>query len=282
MAQMLHGQGGGGLTMDTRTIIPILAVGALVAAGCDGDGSLLGGFTAQRCDGRGLGPAVTSEFAQVPPEIDGRLAEGEWSAAATVTEDLRYRSGGTAERHAMTIRFLNDRSYLYMGLTVSDEDADGLQGIGSLPPPQRVDVLEVHFDGDADGRPAEGDDVRCFWGLQYQDWGYSSSSGWGTDSHADGRGVANHSRPGGSGEYTYELAVPLNTGLPMDLATAPGMLVGIKVRYSEKALVNYRREGNGASYGWDEAGHAGWPGTQDDCGEPHYSGLRLATQQGGA
>jgi len=152
-------------------MVSSILFGLLVACGTDSP-------TAPQIDRT---PDIVSVFTQQPPTIDGILESAEWSNAAVVVKNISYvaldsaGAAGATETHTMTVKFLNDASNLYLGVTLTDDDAPN----PAVTPPVAIDVLEVYFDNDADGAIETNEDIRNFWNLSYGDWHYRGGGGWG-------------------------------------------------------------------------------------------------------
>ena len=192
-------------------------------------------------------PIVYSNSTSTPPTIDGLLIQNEWGSPEIV-KTLNYINCDTSESetHEMAVYFMNDNTYLYIAIKITNEDfeSDDVQD-------QDVDVIELYFDNDNDGVIEPNEDIKNFWNLEYDDWFYTGNWSWCSDSKKDGEGAAKHSNHT-IGDYTYEFRIPLNSGDDQDLSVTSDCTIGVKILYREM----YYSSADGYWYG---AGEDGWP-----------------------
>ena len=193
-------------------------------------------------------PVVYSNCTSTPPTIDGLLIPNEWGSPEIVkTLNYTNRDTSESETHEMTVHFMNDDTYLYIAIKITNEDfeSDDVQGVD-------VDVIELYFDNDNDGVIEPNEDIKNFWNLKYGDWFYKGNGTWCSDSKKDGGGAAKHSNHA-IGDYTYEFRIPLNSGDDQDLSVTPDCTIGVKILYREMC---YNSSANGY---WYSVGKDGWP-----------------------
>ena len=192
-------------------------------------------------------PVVYSNCTSTPPTIDGLLIPNEWGSPEIV-KTLNYinRDTSESETHEMTVHFMNDDTYLYIAIKITNEDfeSDDVQGVD-------VDVIELYFDNDNDGVIEPNEDIKNFWNLEYGDWFYKGNGTWCSDSKKDGGGAAKHSNHA-IGDYTYEFRIPLNSSDDQDLSVTPDCTIGVKILYREMCY-------SSADGYWYGVGKDGWP-----------------------
>jgi len=162
--------------------------------------------------------------------LDGVINTGEWSSASKQTFQM-YRSGDEDPLTA-TLYVMNSGHYLYLGITVNDDE---FSDHGEYLP--NGDAFRIDFDNDHSGSLfALGDDVLNITAgsPQFQDnyiYGQPASTStrsdvWGGGA-SDGIGVA--SRIGGLNHF--ELRHPLCSGDSLDFCLHPTDTVGFRLEY---------------------------------------------------
>lgn len=173
-----------------------------------------------------------SGFTTAAPVIDGQFADGEWDAATieplsffmidlTTGEDTRFIPAD--------LYLMNDHENLYIGLQIFGVpyNNEGVAGNG-------FDFVFFFFDNDNDGLIEPGEDLKAVvtaqanidfaqrgtYADQHQPIPEEEDDA--SDLHIDGLGRIVHSNVRGIGHYTIELAVPLDSGDPLDIRTEPG------------------------------------------------------------
>jgi len=196
---------------------------------------------------------VHSPYASTPPTIDGVLSPDEWGSPA-ITKTLTYFNAvdNQNETHDMTVYFMNNHSYLYTAIKITDDDFEH----EDYPTGEDVDVIELYFDNDNDEVIEAYEDIKNFWNLRYRDWfkvgaQYRWNDDLNDDGTLDGEGVATHSDLA-LGDYTYEFKIPLNSDDIHDLSVSAGSTIGIKIMYREM----YWDTTSGV---WEWKGEDGWP-----------------------
>ncbi len=161
------------------------------------------------------------------PSIDGVVDEEEWSGAATRTFPMY--SPSSAEPFTATLHVVNDGDYLYMGITINDDE---FSTSGQFLP--QGDGFRIDFDNDHSGSLfAQGDDVLSIgagppqFADSYITTDTSSSSDALHGGTTDGSGAA--SRVGNLNHF--ELKHPLCSGDSLDFCLHPGDTVGFRLEY---------------------------------------------------
>ena len=161
--------------------------------------------------------------------IDGVVNAVEWSSASRQTFQM-YSPGG-ADPFTATLYVMNSGDYLYLGITINDDE---FSTVGTWLP--QGDGFRIDFDNDHSGSLfALGDDVLsiCAGSPQFRDnhiynppttSARSDVEGGGT---ADGVGAA--SRVGGLNHF--ELRHPLCSGDSLDFCLHPSDTVGFRLEY---------------------------------------------------
>jgi hypothetical protein len=159
--------------------------------------------------------------------MDGNVNPVEWSTAATQT--FQMVSPGGADPFTATLYVMNSGHFLYMGITINDDE---FSTVGEFLP--QGDGFRIDFDNDHSGTLFTlGDDVLSIVaGLpQFADnYIYAATSaqadtaGGGT---SDGAGAASR-----VGELNhFELRHPLCSGDSLDFCLHPGDTVGFRLEY---------------------------------------------------
>ncbi len=209
---------GPSITLTTRILLVITALIALLFTIQPAPAS---GSTSA---GEAFGPACGMAT------IDGRVDPQEWSSASS--ETFQMITVSTADPLTATLYVMNSAKYLYIGITINDdefsEQAKWLPG---------GDTFRIDFDNDHSGSLfALWDDVlniaagfpqfddRCIYGGTNP-----SSSGADVDygGRFNGAGAANR-----AGELNhFEMRHPLCSGDELDFCLHPGDLVGFRLEY---------------------------------------------------
>jgi hypothetical protein len=176
-------------------------------------------FVAQAADS--YGPACGGAV------IDGLVNPAEWSGASTKT--FLMVNPANQQTLECTLRVMNDRDYLYLGLTINDDEfttqAQFLPG---------GDAFRIDFDNDHSGALfAIGDDTLILQAgsPQFKD-GYivgGTSSPEDTTGGGTSDGVGAASRQGSLNHY--EAKHPLCSGDLKDFCLHPGEVVGFRIEY---------------------------------------------------
>ena len=182
--------------------------------------------------------------------MDGVIEADEWSSA--ITQTFQMTPGGSADPLTATLYVMNGGYYLYIGVTINDDE---FTPTGQYLP--WGDGFRIDFDNDHSGSLfALYDDVLDInAGLpQFNDrhlYGGSvpSSSGLDVDygGTSDGSGAASRV----SNLNHFELRHPLCSGDALDFCLHPGDVIGFRIEYMDA-------EGDG-SFG----GSQFYPGTED-------------------
>ncbi len=160
--------------------------------------------------------------------VDGIVNAAEWSSAST--QAFQMVSTGSAGPLTATLRVMNSGYYLYLGITISDDE---FSTVGTWLP--QGDSFRIDFDNDHGGALfALGDDVLALsaGAPQFEDdylyqavsTSRSDVAGGGT---SDGAGAA-----GRVGELNhFELRHPLCSGDSLDFCLHPAETVGFRLEY---------------------------------------------------
>jgi serine/threonine protein kinase len=222
-------------------------------------------------------PILESQFATIPPNIDGILENGEWPDNNSSVQ-FKYTLDGVQKTGGITAVYcMNDSNNLYLALSISTPDfREGLLEKNGV-------VFQVYFiyDGDGDGFIKPGDRFRGFESLVWvnkkriinkpqfkafslSDGGYYLEPYIGTGIF--GKGAAGYSAA--SNSYVYECKIPINTEDAKDLAAKPGDTVKMNI------LVNQHFP-YGTDYTLNSA--SGWPGRVGLIDIDNYGKIVLAS-----
>jgi hypothetical protein len=171
--------------------------------------------------GEVFGPACGAAF------LDGKVDPAEWSGASTQTFLMDSPSG--AAPFTASLYVMNSGSYLYLGITINDDE---FSTIGTWLP--HGDGFRIDFDNDHDGLLSEpGDDVLDIFAGSPQfedDYIYMETS---SESDVIGGGTSN-----GSGAASrmgnlnhFELRHPLCSGDSLDFCLHPTDAIGFRLEY---------------------------------------------------
>jgi len=203
------------------------------------------------------------------PTVDGILSPGEWPDPVK-SKTLTYRDDATPtpheESHQMDVYFKNDDTYLYVAVKITGDDfeAAGYQPTGDM------DVLDVAFDNNNNGQVDSNEDDKHFWNLEYVDSHAIDTNQWQVDDQpSDTIGYATHSAPDASGDYIYELKIPLKFSNIQNLNIRPGNIVGVCIKFEEW---HYADGFLGSRGDWS---NASWPSF---TGSMKFGKLKLASQ----
>jgi len=212
---------------------------------------------------------ITSVFTASAPTVDGILSPGEWPDPVK-SKTLTYRDDATPtpheESHQMDVYFKNDDTYLYVAVKITGDDfeAAGYQPTGDM------DVLDVAFDNNNNGQVDSNEDDKHFWNLEYVDSHAIDTNQWQVDDQpSDTIGHATHSAPDASGDYIYELKIPLKFSNIQNLNIRPGNIVGVCIKFEEW---HYADGFLGSRGDWS---NASWPSF---TGSMKFGKLKLASQ----
>ncbi len=176
-------------------------------------------------------PILKSHFTRLPPRIDGVLSEGEWNGAPVepfILPMVLAENGQDTRTIAGDLYLLNDAENFYVGVKLY-----GVTYHNVFQPPSAIfDVLALLFDNNNNGVVEPFEDRKFVFSFQptigsgqrgyYSDEHFTRVQGEsGSDLHIDGTARMVHSDPGGVGDYIIEMAFPINSGYPDDLAMRP-------------------------------------------------------------
>ena len=162
--------------------------------------------------------------------IDGRIDPAEWGAAPVL--QVTFVPGGQAEPLTGSVRVMNGAKYLYLAISIADDELSplGQYLIGG-------DQFRIDFDNDHGGALFHvGDDVLSVHTVapRFRDshiTGGNSTASSTYDEEAGGTddGTGGAGRQGGMNHF--ELRHPLCSGDVLDFCLGPGDVVGIRLEY---------------------------------------------------
>jgi hypothetical protein len=160
--------------------------------------------------------------------IDGIINQDEWSSASTQTYQM-IPSGGAVDPFTATLYVMNSGYYLYMGVTINDDE---FSTSGTWLP--QGDMIRIDFDNDHNGSlfALNDDSLAVQAGLpQFDDWfiriDHTASSDADYGGSSDGTGAA--SRVGDLNHF--ELRHLLCSGDELDFCLHPASIVGFRLEY---------------------------------------------------
>lgn len=160
--------------------------------------------------------------------VDGKVNPGEWSSASTKT--FQMVNPGAGAPFTATLYVMNGAHYLYMGMTINDDE---LSAIAQWLP--QGDTVRIDFDNDHSGSLfALGDDVLDIHAgfPQFEDAYLSnlpSSASVDTVGGGTSDGSAAASRVGNLNHF--EVRHPLCSGDALDFCLHPQDVVGFRLEY---------------------------------------------------
>lgn len=189
-------------------------------------------------------PTLTSHYTTHPPRIDGEMTAGEWDEAKT--ESFAFDMYSTADGQATRsipgdLSFLHDAENLYLAIRLYQ-----IPYHNRYQDPAEFDALVLLFDNNNNGTIERLEDRKFVFSLQTSEGsgqrGYFSDEHYtpvegepGADLHIDGVARIVHSHPSGIGDYTIEMAVPLDSGYPDDVSLGPGQRVKFNLLFATAA-----------------------------------------------
>jgi hypothetical protein len=149
---------------------------------------------------------VNSVLTEKAPKIDGVWDSKEWGEpAVTATFSYQTDKDGKQEEHAFAAYLRHDKKYLYIAMTLEDDDFGGKD--------QR-DVMEIHFDNNNNGKIDVNETIKSFWNLTFENWQYKGNGSWSKSNKKDGStgkaGHSNQKKGNRIGDYVYEVKIPLS------------------------------------------------------------------------
>jgi len=171
----------------------------------------------------------------MPPTIDGVIDPDEWRDARTIDFDLEMTGLNPMAKSARKcqLRFMNSANALYVAFRVPQEKAHASTN------PIDIDFAMLAFcRGD---KLQQGDDRKVIAPGLYADKHFVSPNKDEDDKQKDGRGAVGHEK----GMYSFEWAIPLDSGDTEDLKAKPGD----KVRFNLAYFDGFRAEAKGTQVG---------------------------------
>ncbi|HJZ94305.1 MAG TPA: sugar-binding protein, partial [Gemmataceae bacterium] len=183
--------------------------------------------------------SVPSSPCKTPPTIDGVIAADEWKDAKVVAFDLEMASldPATKSTRACELRVMNSANALYVAFRVPDETVNARLN------PIDLDVAILAFCRGEKLRT--GDDRKVIAPGLYADKHFVEPNKDADDRQKDGRGAVGHEK----GVYTFEWAIPLNSGDPEDLQARPGDSVRFNLAYFDGFRAELKDTKVGGVYG---------------------------------
>lgn len=162
--------------------------------------------------------------------LDGVIEAEEWSSA--ITQTFQMIPGGSADPLTATLYVMNGGHYLYMGITINDDE---FTPVGQYLP--QGDGFRIDFDNDHSGSLfALHDDVLSI-AAGLPQFGDSHLYG-GTNPSSSGLDINYGGTSDGSGAASrvanlnhFELKHPLCSSDPLDFCLHPGDIVGFRMEY---------------------------------------------------
>ena len=221
--------------------------------------------------------SLQSRWAETVPTLDGKINGSEWSDALKVSKtfNLLNIQGQQASSHRVTLYIKNDGKNLYMAGQLDGEEEDGtldVEDINSLV----MDTFSLSFDNNNDGVLQSGEDKKSLSilnGIPYiKDAHHLSLADQqkGKEDSAEPqnmKGAITYTSSNG-GYYQFELAIPLNSGDPLDVQLQPGQTVHWNLFYIDKFSITMKDMEFGGWFGNDMENPQDW------------GSLRLADSQG--
>src|SRR5262245_9323063 len=168
-----------------------------------------------------LPKSVASAACKTPPTIDGVIGPDEWNDARPIPFDLELVGQNPATKSTRTceLRVMNSANALYVAFRVPDETVNA-----SLNPLD-MDIATLAFCRGKELRT--GDDRKVIAPGLYADKHFVAPNKDADDARKDGRGAVGHEK----GVYTFEWAIPLDSGDVEDLKAKPGESVRFNLAY---------------------------------------------------
>jgi len=184
---------------------------------------------------------VLSAWAEVVPNIDGKISYGEWDDADSITLSLYSWETGKRFNGSASLYVKNNQKDLFFAIIIFDDFNSG-------------DVLSLEFDNNGNGLFEVGED-RLVLGFPSLGWDFFVDHFWnktqtfwlamedrafnGTN---DGEGYFGHSNPipNETGEYVFEISHPLNSHDDShDFSLSIGDVIGIGLSFWDNEEITY-------------------------------------------
>lgn len=186
-----------------------------------------------------LPKSVPSGPCKQPPAIDGDIGADEWKEAkhyAFDLEMLRLNPPGKTARQC-ELWLMNSANALYVAFRVPDETLNATMN------PLEYDLAMLAFCRGDQLQP--GDDRKVIAPGLYADKHIVGPGKDADDKQKDGRGACGHEK----GVYSFEWAVPLDSGDAEDLKAKPGDKVKFNLAYFDKFQFDLKETQAGGAYG---------------------------------
>jgi Tol biopolymer transport system component len=230
-------------------------------------------------------PTIESRFTAQAPTIDGHFQPGEWDQATVepFTFFMSDAEGNSTVLIPADLLLLNDQMNLYLGLRILGVQYNN----PSVAAGTGFDVILLLFDNNNNGTHGPGEDEKYLFSIQgnidyaqrgaYADLHVVPESPDNGDLHLDGLGRIVHSNVTGTGDYTAEFVLPLNSGDPNDIAVTPNDPIRFNVLLATKCCEASSVE-LGGLFGFEFEDSSGWgiirvqPGQAPPDPAPQLSG----------
>jgi hypothetical protein len=168
-----------------------------------------------------LPKAIKSSPCKSPPVIDGTIGVDEWKDAKAIAFDLELIGINPAAKASRSceLRVMNSANALYIALKVPAETVHG-----SINP---IDIDFAMLAFCKGNQLQNGDDRKVIGPGIYADKHFVAPNKDADDTHKDGLGAVGHEK----GVYSFEWALPLDSGDDQDLRAKPGDSVKFNIAY---------------------------------------------------
>src|SRR5262245_6658044 len=186
-----------------------------------------------------LPKTVPSAPCKTPPTIDGAIDPGEWRDAKAIDFDLEMAGVNPAAKGTRKCQLwvMNSANALYVALRVPQEKSH------TSINPIDIDFAMLAFCRGDKLQP--GDDRKVIAPGIYADKHFVGPNVDADDKQKDGRGAVGHEK----GFYSFEWAIPLDSGDPQDLKANPGDKVRFNLAYFDGFRAEMKGTQAGGAYG---------------------------------
>lgn len=188
-----------------------------------------------------LPKSVPSSPCKSPPSIDGEIAEGEWRDAKAIDFDMEMLAVNPPAKksRACSLWVMNSANALYIAFRVPDTVQNATLN------PLDFDLAILGFCRGTELKT--GDDRKVIAPGLYSDKHFVAPNKDGDDKKQDGRGAVKHDK----GVYTFEWAIPLDSGDDEDLRAKPGDSIRFNLAYFDSFKADLNETQAGSAYGGD-------------------------------
>jgi Prolyl oligopeptidase family len=188
-----------------------------------------------------LPKSILSSPCKSPPTIDGAIGTDEWKDAKAISFDLELVGLNPAAKgtRACQLWVMNSANALYIAFRVPDETVNASMN------PIDIDLAILAF---CKGKQLQaGDDRKVIAPGLYADKHFVAPGKDEDDKHKDGRGAVGHEK----GVYSFEWAIPLDSGDKEDLQAKPGDSVRFNLAYFDSFKADLKGTQVGGVFGAD-------------------------------